>query len=65
MQTPLRFRTDPAHTTSQFELSLQNQYSQPAGAEGLGADAGCGTPVRVAVVYILSQWYGVKQVSNQ
>jgi len=33
MQTSLRFKTDPAHTTSQFLAFTANQYSQPAGAE--------------------------------
>jgi len=55
MQTPLRFKTDPAHTTSQF-LAFTAKSVQPARrSEEERADAGCGTPVSVTVVYILSQ----------
>src|SRR5437773_4714866 len=47
-----------------FASSLQNQYSQPAGAE---SGRGPMRDVRrfyIAVVYILSQYCGVKRVSK-
>ena len=47
-----RFRSSPAHTTSQFARSLQNQYSQPA-ACGRGARCGISERLFSRAVYTL------------